>query len=141
MATINRPTKALGPWYEDLSTDPTGVVGYKVEGTSPHRILIVQWKDMRAYWNPGATTTRINMQIRLFETSNRIEYHYGPIVVGIFGGDDIGAMIGLKDHVGGDYHYFDFYAGRSGLAGDITTDLSPLTDWPGPDSAFVIKQR
>jgi len=138
LASTNRPTKALGPWYEDLNTDPSGVVGYKVEGTAPNRILIVQWKDMRAYWDPGSTTTRINMQVRLFETSNRIEYHYGSVVAGTFGGGDIGAMIGLKDHVGGDYHYFDIYAGRSGLAGDITTDLSPLTDWPGPDSAFVI---
>lgn len=138
LASTERPNKALGPWWEDLNTDPTGVVGYKVEGTTPNRVLIVQWKDMRAYWDPGQTTTRVNLQVRLYETTNVIEYHYGPVVQGTFAGGDIGAMIGLKDHIGGDYHYFDIFAGQSGLAGDIRTDLSPLTDWPGPDSAYVI---
>ena len=138
LASTERPTKALGPWWEDLNTDPTGVVGYKVEGSAPNRVVIVQWKDMRAYWDPSTTTTRVNLQIRLYETTNIIEYHYGPVVQGTFSGGDIGAMIGVKDHIGGDYHYYDIYAGQSGLAGDITTDLSPLSDWPGPDSAYII---
>jgi photosystem II stability/assembly factor-like uncharacterized protein len=138
LASTERPNKALGPWWEDLNTDPTGVVGYTVEGTTPNRVLIIQWKDMRAYWDPNTTTTRVNLQVRLFETTNVIEYHYGPVVQGTFAGGDIGAMIGVKDHLGGDYHYYDIYAGKSGLIGDITTDLSPLTDWPGPDSAYVI---
>ena len=93
---------------------------------------------MRAYWDPSSTTSRVNLQVRLYETTNVIEYHYGPVVQGTFAGGDIGAMIGVKDHVGGDYHYYDIFAGQSGLAGDIRTDLSPLTDWPGPDSAYVI---
>ncbi len=138
LASTDRPNKALGPWWEDLNTDPSGVVGYKVEGSSPNRVVIVQWKDMLAYWDASSTTTRVNLQIRLYEASNQIEYHYGPVVQGTFSGGGIGAMIGLKDHIGGDYHYYDIYAGQSGLAGNVVTNLSPLTDWPGPDSAFVI---
>jgi len=48
-------------------------------------------------------------------------------------------MIGFKDHIGGDYHFYDIAAGGTGTMTAIRTDLSPLTDWPGPDSMFVIQ--
>jgi len=101
-----------------------------------HRII--QWKNMRAYYDP-ATTTRVNFQVRLYEASNIIEYHYGPVVRGTFIGGDIGAMIGFKDHIGGDYHFYDIAGNGIESAGDIVTDLSPLTDWPGQDSCYVIQ--
>ena len=61
------------------------------------------------------------------------------MVAGTFGGSDIGAMIGMKDFLGGDYRYVDFYTGLTGPAGDVTTTLSPLTDWPGPDSCIHVE--
>ncbi len=137
LATTAHPKKALGPWWEDLNTSGGGQLRYATTGTAPNRMFIVQWKNMRAYYS-DATTTRLNFQVRLYESTNRIEYHYGPVVLGTFSGADLGAMIGFKDHLGGDYHYYDIYAGGTGLAGDIVTDLSPLRDWPGPDSCFVI---
>ena len=93
---------------------------------------------MRAYYDQ-ATTTFVNFQVRLYEKSDIIEYHYGPVVRGTFIGADRGAMIGFKDHIGGDFHFYDIAGKGIEPAGDIVTDLSPLTDWPGPDSCFVIQ--
>ncbi|MCK5086192.1 MAG: hypothetical protein KAQ90_01670, partial [Melioribacteraceae bacterium] len=98
-----RPNKALGPWWEDLNADANGKVRYETLGEAPNRIFVCQWEDMRAYWDAGATTTRVNFQVRLYEGSNRIEFCYGDVIPGTFGGGDIGAAIGFKDHVGGDY--------------------------------------
>jgi photosystem II stability/assembly factor-like uncharacterized protein len=138
MASAARPSKALGPWWEDLNADGTGQLSYTFLGSSPDRVFIMQWGNMRAYYSE-ATTTRVNFQVRLYEGSNTIEYHYGPVTEGTFSGGDLGAMIGFKDHVGGDYHYYDIAAGGTGTAEAIRTDLSPLTDWPGPDSIYVIQ--
>ena len=137
LASTSRPNKALGPWWEDLNTEGGGNVSYKTIGTSPNRTFIVQWKNLRAYFD-AATTTRINFQVRLYETTNIIEFHYGPITMGTFVGGDIGAAIGFKDHIGGDYHFYDIAVGGIAPMSQHRTDLSPLIDWPGPDSCFVI---
>ena len=138
--STQHPTKAIGPWWEDLNTagDVNSTVGYLTLGSSPTRTFVVQWKNVLAYYDQANTTTRINFQLRLHEGSSMIEFDYGPVVAGTFGGSDIGAMMGLKDHIGGDYHYYDIALGGTGIAAIGITNLSPLTDWPGPDSCFHI---
>jgi len=137
LATTERPTKTMTAWWDDLNIDDQGCLGYKIVGSSPARICIVQWKNVCAFYNT-ATTTRLNFQVKLYETADHIEFCYGPIDSGTFTGYGSGASIGLKDHQGGGYHYFDVYSGTTGPENNLTTDLSPLTNWPGPDSVFVI---
>ena len=138
LASTSRPTKVLGPWWEDLNADGSGLVRYTTIGTAPNRTFICQWERMRAYYDNTLTSTRVSFQVRLYETSNKIEFCYGHVERGTFAGPDIGAMIGFKDHIGGDYHFYDIAAGGVEAASDIITDLSPLTDWPGENTAYVI---
>ncbi len=132
-----RPTKALGVWFEDLNTDGGGSVTYTTLGNAPDRVFVVQWKNMLAYYDPGTTTTRINFQLRLNEGPNIAEFCYGTVLPGTLSGGDLGAMTGVKDHIGGNYHFYDFALGGTGTTNDGITTLSPLTDWPGADSAYV----
>ncbi len=133
--TTARPTKALGVWWEDLNVDGSASLSYQTTGTTPNRTFTVQWKNVLAYH--VNSTTRINFQAELFEGSNLIEYHYGPVVAGTFpSGPDVGAMRGLKDYVGGDFHYYDMVLGRSGSVNEGISTLTPLANWPGPDSCF-----
>lgn len=138
MASTQRPTKALGPWWEDLNADENGKVRYLTQGNPPNRVFVCQWEHVRAYWNPNATTTRINFQVRLYEGSNKIEYCYGDVEKGTFGGTDIGASIGFKDYIGGDYRFYDIITDKAIPASEVNTYLSPLTDWPGKNTAFEI---
>ncbi|HEV8538978.1 MAG TPA: T9SS type A sorting domain-containing protein, partial [Bacteroidota bacterium] len=142
LGTIQRPTKALGPWWEDLSTGFSGTIGevsYKTLDSAPNRIFVVQWKNMLAFFDSTTTTTRINFQLRLYETSNVIEYHYGPVIAGTFGGSGAGASLGLKDHIGGDYHFYDIARNGTAAAADVITYLNPLTGWPGQDGCYRIE--
>ncbi|HLB01201.1 MAG TPA: hypothetical protein VJO14_07420, partial [Bacteroidota bacterium] len=135
LGSTERPTKTLGPWWEDLNANAGGsAVTYLTTGSAPFRTFIIQWKNMRAYYD--FTTTLVNFQVKLYETSNAFDFSYGTVIPGTYSGSDIGAMIGIKDFIGGDYRYVDFYTGLTGLASDVTTTLSPLTDWPGPDSCY-----
>jgi len=141
LASTSRPTKVLGPWWEDLNTDTgagAGFVGHQTLGSEPNRAFVIEYNNVRAYFDANQTTTRLSFQVRIHESDSHIEFVYGPVQQGTFGGGDIGAMIGLKDHVGGDYHFYDIAAGGSGLTQSVVTNLSPLSDWPGPDSAYVI---
>jgi len=138
MASTSRPTKALGPWWEDLNADENGKVRYLTLGDSPNRTFVCQWEHIRAYWDAGSTTTRVNFQVRLYEGSNKIEYCYGDVELGTFGGADVGASIGFKDYLGGDYHFYDMITDAPIPASDVNTYLSPLTDWPGKNSVYTI---
>jgi photosystem II stability/assembly factor-like uncharacterized protein len=142
MFRTERPTKALGIWWEDLNTytagDSTASVTYTTQDAAEGRVFIVQWKNMLAYYDPASTNTRINFQARLYETTNMIEYCYGEVQEGRFSGMDAGAMIGMKDHLGGNFHFYDFALGRAGRISEGMTNLSPLTNWPGTDSCYRI---
>jgi hypothetical protein len=138
LASPARPTKALAPWWDDLTLEHGGGISYETLGTEPNRTFIIQWKDIRAEFK-DVNAARLNFQIQLHETTNIIEFHYGPMVYGTFAGPLVGASIGFKDHVGGDFHFYDLMAGDTGRASDLMADISPLADWPGPDSCYVIQ--
>jgi uncharacterized repeat protein (TIGR01451 family) len=64
-----------------LARDLVGQTGAelmsKVEGTAPDRVFIVQWKNYRSWASPLPIGDSYNFQIRLYETSNVVEYAYG----------------------------------------------------------------
>lgn len=69
---------ALAPFYDDMTTgsgvDPLGSsIKYELSGTSPNRILTVEWDAMAVYQN---TTPDINFQVKLHETTGLINYVY-----------------------------------------------------------------
>ncbi|OJV50423.1 MAG: hypothetical protein BGO31_13735 [Bacteroidetes bacterium 43-16] len=90
---------AIKPALFHLWDDLSGAVGqarYEVSGTAPNRVLTIQCKDWR--WNySSAYAATISFQIKLYETTNVIEYIYrqeaGP---GNTGGSS-GATIGIGD--------------------------------------------
>lgn len=142
ITNVLRPSKVLAPWWADLSRRLDqqriffGDVSYITEGIRPSRVFVIQWKDMFA---SRFSTTTLNFQVRLYELSGLIEFHYGDMLTGTYSGRE--AMIGLEDHIGGDYHFFDIKGGGTGLVNDARTDLDPLEDWPGPDSIYVIRTQ
>ncbi|MBI5021424.1 MAG: T9SS type A sorting domain-containing protein [Ignavibacteriales bacterium] len=136
LGTAQRPTKALGPWWADMIVNTPDQIGMKTIGSAPNRTFVIQWKNIEAYY--ANTSLLLNYQIRLHETTNIIEFCYGPKIDGSTDPGITGAYMGLKDHIGGDYRYFDLAKMGWGLSGDITSSLLPTTDWPGEDSSFQI---
>lgn len=72
---------ALGPLYDDLIF-PTGtlqpnMMKYQVDGSAPNRVLTVEWIGVRSFSSSGAGS--MNFQVKLYETSNKIEFVYGPM--------------------------------------------------------------
>ncbi len=73
----NNPTanaRAIVPFSSaNIKSKP----GYKVLGTSPNRVLVIYWKQIQSKVD-GAPETNAEMQVRLYETSSKIEFIYGP---------------------------------------------------------------
>jgi hypothetical protein len=150
LAYSTRPNKVFSAWWDDLSMRPyqgatdSGEISYKVSGTEPSRVLTIQYKNIAAYFYNGtqigfASNTRLNWQVKMYEGTNIIQFHYGPIRKGAlidypFGVPSLGASIGLKDTLGGDYHFFDIASNGFGNRYFLNDTLNALRDWPGPDS-------
>ena len=91
----------------DLTTSPTATAEFRrvTTGAAPNRVCTVQWKDMSDY---GSTTfpnqyDDVNFQIKLYETSNRIELVYGSFTSSANTAGFRGAEAGLRGTGTADY--------------------------------------
>jgi hypothetical protein len=86
-------------------------ISYVVEGNAPARVLKIEWKNAGSYDEfdaLGTTEMFVNLQVWLFEGSNKIEYHYGPSSItdaDLFYTGETGPIVGVVD--------IDFNAGYS----------------------------
>jgi hypothetical protein len=129
--TSTAPNTTLAPWYDNLLVDPSGALSYKTEGTSPDRIFTVEWKNILTFWKQA--NARINFQVKLFESSNIIEFHYGSLATGSHNNSE-GASIGIEDATGGSGHFIE------GTTGSTTTGITNLEsefDWPAINYRFT----
>ncbi|MGE5621103.1 MAG: T9SS type A sorting domain-containing protein [archaeon] len=85
--------RIIAPLWDNLSVGSTATdITYLLEGTSPNRILTVEWKNVK--WSKTATAANAEFQVKLYETSNKIEIIYGNMAAPTSGG----ASIGLVDN-------------------------------------------
>lgn len=79
LAGYNKPL--IAPFWDSLSMTglesgcSSPLVHYKVFGTAPNRVLVVEWKDLETIYTKGARGT---VQARLHENGN-IEYYYASM--------------------------------------------------------------
>ena len=89
-----------------------GSVRYKTSGTIPgSRVFTIEWEN--ALYALGSDET-YNFQIRLLETSNIIEFIYGPANGTT---NQTSASAGIKDDIGGDLHFIDALNGATDASG------------------------
>ena len=110
----------IAPWWCDLAAYNYNVE-YTTFGSSPNRVFIVQWKEV---YSPYYTYQTINFQVRLYETSDIIEFWYGNVSGS---GDYDYAAFGIEDQIGGSGHFID---GPTGSNTYGTTGLNSYHNWP-----------
>lgn len=93
----------LAVLWDDNQTGAAGNVNYKLTGTTPTQVLTIEWKALR--WNKsGYSAGTIDCQIKLYESTNVIEYIYNRGTYQSFGNSGgIGASIGLGGATSGDF--------------------------------------
>ena len=69
----------ITPFSADLATHSTGKVHYKLIGTAPNRTLVIEFQNMEISWT--SSTADGTYQARLYESTNIIEFVYGPMSV------------------------------------------------------------
>lgn len=131
----------VAPLWDDLKLADTTSLNYSVSGSTPNRILTVEW--INAFWSFSAASANARFQIRFYEGSNKIEFHYGQ-----FGtvAATVNASVGLSDHTAitstdlamGTFLSFQFNGDALSRNVMATMGLEFKTVFLAPDSGFVI---
>ncbi len=117
IANSERPI--IAPMWDDLDIDATGNVNYQLTGVLPNRILTIEWKRIR--WRFSALGACITFQVKLYETSNRIEFCYKQEATAA---NLPSASIGLTGAANGNYYSLTNTGAAPGVnfnAGEVTT--------------------
>jgi hypothetical protein len=85
---------AIYPLWEDISGSG-GTASYVTTGTMPNRIFTMEFKNWK--WNYSGTAAAISFQIKLYETSNLIQFIYRQ-EGGAINTNSGGASIGIMDN-------------------------------------------
>lgn len=89
----------IAPLWDDIQC--TSGITYQVSGSSPNRVLTIQWLNME--WNYQSVTPVISFQVKLYETSNDIELLYRQESTAYTPGATGGATIGLMGTTSSNY--------------------------------------
>jgi hypothetical protein len=93
-------TNLLLPFNLDLESASAATAEYRVatSGTAPNRICTIQWKNVsdKASGTIGKQFATLNFQVRLYETTNRIEFVYGAATAGPDADAFKSAAVGIK---------------------------------------------
>ena len=107
-------------------------IRYEVLGTTPNRILVIQWKNFRHY---AATGDLYNYQIRLYETSNLVEVVYGAFTQNA---TNRTAEIGLRGATNADFNNRKGTgAWTASTPGTLNNDTMALTSVNFPPSGLT----
>jgi|GEM_PF-2070212 len=72
-------------------------ISYVTTGTAPNRVLTVQWKNVRRFGvSADVGADRLNFQVKLHETSNKISVVYGSFTLGTGLFPSIEPIVGLR---------------------------------------------
>ena len=87
---------AVFPLWDDLdgqtSQTPSSFASYSTTGTAPNRVFTFEWRDWQ--WFYTTNSVNISFQVKLYESSNIIDFIYQPELTPPFGGS---ASIGIAN--------------------------------------------
>ncbi len=128
------PNLCITAWWNDLLDDASSEILYQTQGAPGNRTFTVQYTNFPNSSGSNGSNVRLNYQVKLFETSNVIEYHYGVVSISGTIGTHNGAVIGLEYGTGGPGNYIDAVTGSTGTTNRI---LNAVTSWPAVNYRFT----
>ncbi|HEY5885695.1 MAG TPA: carboxypeptidase regulatory-like domain-containing protein [Pyrinomonadaceae bacterium] len=74
LASGGAPREVIAPLWDNLDLQAASNFSYLISGSAPNRVLTLQW--LNAQWGANASGNTISFQVKLHETSGKIEFIY-----------------------------------------------------------------
>lgn len=117
----------LAPLWDDLDMTP-GSVTWELSGTSPNQVLTIQWANAR--WQYSATAAVISFQLKLYETTNVIEFIYNQEAGALANAGDLGASIGISTGGTGNNSFMSLSDAGASPSYSTTVETSTIATKP-----------
>jgi hypothetical protein len=112
----------LAPLWDDIELSNSTNLTYQTSGVASNRVFTIEWSN--ALWQIGSPTPSISFQLKLYESTNVIEFVYKQEAGNFFDGPPAGAAIGISstDPNGGAYSHITLkdVSNNPGLATGVT---------------------
>ncbi|MGV8048801.1 MAG: carboxypeptidase regulatory-like domain-containing protein [Anaerolineaceae bacterium] len=113
-----------------------GEIMVATSGVAPSRVTTVQWKNVKRYGTSYADEV-LNFQVKLYETTNQIDFVYGPITGSAYA-SAIHPQVGLRGSANTDYNNRTTTTDWTATtAGTINTATMTLTNTVFPASGLT----
>ncbi|HFS68016.1 MAG TPA: hypothetical protein ENK67_07380, partial [Flavobacteriia bacterium] len=122
----------MAPLWDDLykRTSDNGIIQYKTDGTAPYRRFYVEWKNIS--WRDTGQT--VSFMLVLQETTNNIEFRYGPNNANY---NNRTASIGINDSSA---HFMSVTPGNPATVSSLTANNNIGTSqYPGEGTFYLFK--
>jgi len=135
----NGPTAAanqrplLAPLWDDHDMVALGRVSYQLSGTAPDRVLTIEWTN--AEWDYNATSGVMSFQVKLYETTNIIEFVYKQ-EAGLLATLSGGASIGLTTTATGNNTFLSLSDAGANPSVSSTTETSTILTKPATGQIY-----
>ncbi|MCU0322813.1 MAG: hypothetical protein MUE72_10370, partial [Chitinophagaceae bacterium] len=131
-AVNERPIVA--PLWDDLDVQSTTNINYTTTGSAPNRIFTVQW--LNAKWGFGAANAAISFQVKLYETSNWIEFIYKTET-----GSPLSpsASVGLTANGTGNNNFLSIASLGSNPNVSTTNEVNNIVAKPSNNQSYIFK--
>jgi hypothetical protein len=131
-ATGERPI--IAPLWDDINLSNTTNLQYSITGSLPNRVFTVEWLDAR--WGFGATSACISFQVKLYETSNWIEFNYrqeagAPVAPS--------ASIGVTSSGMGNSNFISLQSSTSVPGASMLAEIATIANKPANNQSYVFK--
>jgi hypothetical protein len=126
----NRPV--LAPLWDDLDVS-SGGVRYSTTGVSPNRVFIVEWKNVKWFYN--ATAASVSFQVKLYEASGNIDFVYNQEGGGV--SSSAGASLGITDGSTGSGHYLSVNGTGASPTVSSTAEVTTLNVKPASGQVYT----
>jgi hypothetical protein len=124
----------IAPLWDDLDMGVNGAVSYQLSGIAPNRVLTIEWAN--AKWQYSATSGVISFQVKLYETTNIIEFIYRPESGTINNAGDLGASIGITATATGSNTFLSLSDAGTNPAVSATSETSTIATKPASGQVY-----
>lgn len=116
----------IAPLWDDLDMQAATNIVYTTQGTAPNRVFIVQWSNAKWSWQAAAAS--VSFQVKFYETTDVIRFHYRPINAGTVTSGS--ASVGLADGATGSGNFLSLSALTTTATNSATTETTTISAKP-----------
>ncbi len=124
----------IAPLWDDLDIVSVSNFSYVTSGSTPNRVFTAQWLNVK--WSLDAASAGISFQVKLYETSGKIEFIYRQEAGGVHSSGG-GASIGTTGTGTGSGNFLSLNGTGASPSGSTSTETSNLLTKPATGQVYT----